>query len=95
MLEPEVLQPEVGPVGEYEGLPGGESLDPVEGDGGGGEEAVQGAAEVEAGASVERDQGPGGSHHRPGWAPWAEDTMGFQSCGNRFEWKCKNQFKPI
>ena len=30
MLEPEVLEPEVGPVGEYEGLPGGESLDPVE-----------------------------------------------------------------
>ena len=66
MLEPEVLKPEVGPVGEHQGLPGGESLDPVVGDGGGGEEAVQGAAEVEAGAGVESDQGPGGRHHWPG-----------------------------
>ena len=73
MLKAQVLEPEVGPVGEDEGLPGGEGLDPVVGDGGGGEEAVQGAAQVEAGAGVERDQGPGGRHHWPRRAAWAEE----------------------
>ena len=69
MLKAQVLEPEVGPVGDDEGLPGGEGLDPVEGDGGGGEEAVQGAAQVEAVTVVERDQGPGGRHHWPRRAP--------------------------
>ena len=65
MVKPEVFEPEVGPVGDDERLPRVEGLDPVIREAGG--EAVQGAAQVEAGASVKCEQGAGGSHNWPGW----------------------------